>query len=277
MKVDKSKFICELDGYNYYLGDVVAKNVDWYEASILVSKLGDGWELPNRVVAMAIKAKFPEDKKPAFGWYWLEDEQSSMEEWYQGSTGGNQLNYYKTYTIGSYVRPVYKEKVGDKPKIKLLRIAGYSDLVLDINGEKVLYALGNDSAIGRGGRLIKQLDTLVLDVWYYEVVHEDFVEWLSLQQESKNTTKDFKKVFHIREKSEDGEVLARGGATVVFAETDSGFAAHVALCHPDDNYNKKVGVEVALSKNCYFKLPEVSDKFVRDTAPDYWKRVVNSK
>ncbi|HFO5467917.1 hypothetical protein [Escherichia coli] len=129
-------------------------------------------------------------------------------------------------------------------------------------------------AIGKGWDISKYLG--MLDAWHYEVVHEDFVEWLSQQQDSKNNSKGFKKVFHIREKDEDGEVLARGGATVVFVETDVGFAAHIALCHPEDNYNKKVGVEVALSKNCYFKIPEVSDKFIRDTSLSYWKRVVKS-
>lgn len=275
MKVDKSKFICELDGYNYYLGEVLAKDVNWFEANIIIDELGDGWELPSRALAILAHNKFNEDMRSRVGFYWLGEHHSSSHCHGQRALSGTQDLFSNEYPTGSYVLPVYKEKsVDSKPKIKLLKVLGYSNLVLDIGGKKVLYEIGGDSAVGKGWSLVKHLD--YLDVWHYGVVHEDFVEWLSEQQASGNTTKAFKKVSHIREKNEDGEVLARGGATVVFAETDAGFAAHIALCHPDDNYNKKVGVEVALSKDCYFKLPEVSDKFIKGTTPSYWKKVVKA-
>lgn len=275
MKVDESNFICELDGYRYYLGDVIAEGVDWFTAKELVEDLGDAWELPNKGVAALAQYNCKEAMRAYLGWYWLADHHSSSSCFGQDASTGLQGLYSNEYPHKSFVRPVYKEKVKDNnTKIKLLRIRGYSDLVLDICGKKVLYELGNDPAISKGWDLSNHL--YMLDVWGYEVVHEDLFEWLSQQQGGKNNSGGFKKVFHIREKNEDGEVLARGGATIVFVEDDVGFAAHIALCHPDDNYNKKVGVEVALGKNCYLKLPEVSDEFIRDTSTSYWKQVVKS-
>lgn len=105
------KFICQLDGYNYYLGDVVAENVSWYDAQELVKGLGDGWELPSRAVATFAHNKFPEDMSSVDGWYWLREEFSTMCAWYQYSYDGYQGSYYKTDTYNRYVRPVYKEKV----------------------------------------------------------------------------------------------------------------------------------------------------------------------
>lgn len=276
MKVDKSKFICELDGYKYYLGDIIASEVSWHKAKLLVNNLGDGWELPNRHVSLIACSKFSKEMPTVGGWCWLSEEISHNLAWIQYFSENEQTHCNKEYgDIDSYVIPVYKEKSKEEyPKIKLLRIMGFSDLVLDIDGKKVLYKLGNHPIIDEGWSLSTVLD--ISNRWEYEVVHEDFVEWLSQQQESKNTTSDFKKVFHIREKNKDGEVLARGGATVVFVENNAGFAAHIALCHPEDNYNKKVGVEVALSKDCYFKTTEVSDKFIGGTTPSYWRKVVKA-
>lgn len=105
------KFICQLDGYNYYLGDVIAKNINWYEASILVSKLGEGWELPSRAVANLAQNKFPEKSESEVGWYWLEEEHSTTTAWYQYSPVGYQSFNTKVYSGGSYVRPVLKVKV----------------------------------------------------------------------------------------------------------------------------------------------------------------------
>lgn len=138
----------------------------------------------------------------------------------------------------------------------------------------MLYELGDYHAIRKEWELSRHLDKL--DEWVYEVVHDDFDEWLSQQRESENISSNFKRVFHIREKDKEGNILARGGATVVFVEGSDGFDGYIALCHPDDNYNKKVGVDVALSKNPYFKTPEVVGVVVNNTTPSYWKRLVKS-
>lgn len=137
MKVDKSKFICELDGYKYYLGDVIASGVDWFTAKELVEGLGDGWELPNREVAINAHTKLQKEMKSEGGWYWLEEDYSPSRAWLHNSVYGSQITHYKESTNARYVRPVYKEKVKtNSPKIKLLRIVGFSDLVLDIDGKK---------------------------------------------------------------------------------------------------------------------------------------------
>lgn len=105
------KFICQLDGYNYYLGDVVAENVNWYDAQELVKGLGDGWELPSREVATLSHNKFPEDMSSVDGWYWLGEEFSTECALDQYSLYGTQNFGDKTHTSNRYVRPVYKEKV----------------------------------------------------------------------------------------------------------------------------------------------------------------------
>ena len=105
------KFICQLDGYNYYLGDVVAENVNWYDAQELVKRLGDGWELPSRVVATLAHNKFPEEMSSVDGWYWLGEEFSTSCAFDQYSMYGCQDYDYKTHTTRRYARPIYKEKL----------------------------------------------------------------------------------------------------------------------------------------------------------------------
>lgn len=276
MKVDKSKFICELDGYKYYLGDVIAKEVDWFTAKKLVEALGDGWGLPSRAVAMIAHEKFVEEMKSVGGWYWLKDEYSPSLAWNQHSIVGCQGNCYgKSGSSRSYVRPVYKEKVKTrKPKIKLLKVAGFSDLVLDIDGKKVLYERGEHSVLKPDWPLSESLFSL--DAWYYEVVSDDFLQWHKISKVKSESTLH-KKIYHIREKDEDGNILARGGVTVVLVE---GYKDHwyvyASMCHPDDNYNKKVGVEVALSKKPLFwglkDLPKIDVK----ESPKQWKILIKS-
>lgn len=274
MKVDKSKFICELDSYKYYLGDVIASGVDWFTAKEMVDRLGEGWELPSREVAIVAHNKFREEMSYVYGWYWLRDEYSSSHAWVQGSATGFQSRDCKPNTPSNCVRPVYKEKVKTgSPKIKLLKVMGFSDLVLDIDGKKVLYELGENSVLNPDLGISKGLSCL--DEWYYTVISEDFLQWL-YDSKNKREPELHKKIYHIREKDEDGNILPRGGVTIVFVENNGWFDGYIALCHPDDNYNKKVGVEVALSKKPCFKTPEVVGVIVNNTTPSYWKRLAKS-
>lgn len=104
------KFICQLDGYNYYLGDIIAKGVSWYEALSLVGKLGDGWELPNRHIALIAHHKLREDLNSIEGCYWLSDQHQEPSAWVQYSDGDQ--NYIdKMIPDNRYVRPVLKIKV----------------------------------------------------------------------------------------------------------------------------------------------------------------------
>lgn len=53
-------------------------------------------------------------------------------------------------------------------------------------------------------------------------------------------------IIHFRVPDKDGTPYARGGATAIY---DGHYnAIVVALCSPDDNYNKKVGINIAKSK-----------------------------
>lgn len=104
------KLICQLDGYNYYLGGVIAKNLSWHSALSLVSELGNGWELPNRPVALLAHHKLREDLNSIEGCYWLSDPKNEFSAWVQFSDG-DQHYIDKTIATNRYVRPVLKIKV----------------------------------------------------------------------------------------------------------------------------------------------------------------------
>jgi len=55
--------------------------------------------------------------------------------------------------------------------------------------------------------------------------------------------KDTPIVFHFREHDKNGNMLARGGETIVYYPKQRLFGR--AICVPIDNYNKKVGTRLA--------------------------------
>lgn len=50
-------FICQLDGYNYYLGNEVGEEMTWEGAKEYCNNLGEGWELPPKEIMSIIDGR----------------------------------------------------------------------------------------------------------------------------------------------------------------------------------------------------------------------------
>lgn len=106
-------YIGEVDGFKYYCesSDHFGE-CGWHEAKEYCESLGNGWEMPNRVVSLLmygnkeVRKTLKED-----AYYWTSEENSSTSAWLQHSPSGRQYTSSKTYPDNSYVRPVLKIKV----------------------------------------------------------------------------------------------------------------------------------------------------------------------
>lgn len=103
----EKQFICQLDGYNYYLGEEADIPMTWDDAIHWVED--NGMELPNRAVATILFDHFSNYFRP--GWYWTNQESKTDPTdyaWVQGFISGTQG--YSTKTTVRYFHGVYKEK-----------------------------------------------------------------------------------------------------------------------------------------------------------------------
>lgn len=86
--------ICTLDGYQYYLGPEYADELGWDDAKKWCESLGEGYELPSRLVMLAICVN--EDTAALLtehSSYWTSAEVKGdatlawLQQWYSGSPG----------------------------------------------------------------------------------------------------------------------------------------------------------------------------------------------
>lgn len=52
--IEEEILICTLDGYQYFLGPEYDDELDWENAKKWCESIGEGYELPNRLVMLAI-------------------------------------------------------------------------------------------------------------------------------------------------------------------------------------------------------------------------------
>ena len=104
------KYICTLDGYDYFLGEYFKEGMSWYEAHRYAESLGSGWEVPARKVLKQMQVK--KDHLGIKDWerLWSGEEHSNTRAWLQNFASGLQIGGAKTYTLAASVRPVLKIK-----------------------------------------------------------------------------------------------------------------------------------------------------------------------
>ena len=110
MQTQKTEpLICAFDGYEYYLGPQAPEQMAWADAIEWCKSLGEGYELPTRIVLLAcyanteIRQEFDTDD-----WYWTssESEFNATDAWRQTFSNGYQ--YGNDKTNATYVRAVRK-------------------------------------------------------------------------------------------------------------------------------------------------------------------------
>lgn len=102
--------ICTLDGYQYFLGPEFDGELDWHAAKKWCRSLGEGYELPNRLVMMAICVN--EDAVgllAEYSYYWTSTEHHAAYAWYQAGSTGRQRASSKT--LASRVRAVRRRRL----------------------------------------------------------------------------------------------------------------------------------------------------------------------
>lgn len=145
-------YIGEIGGYKYWLGDIIFKGLDWYQAKDVCRALGDGWELPSKEVMKMVweNSNTQEILKSEEGWYWSSSEYSASHAWLQPSASGNQHVSGKTYTTDGLIRPVYKEKVEDKPtlpdhKVFYTRLMNPDVSICNLSGITYIFSKNEDN------------------------------------------------------------------------------------------------------------------------------------
>jgi hypothetical protein len=67
-------------------------------------------------------------------------------------------------------------------------------------------------------------------------------------------------VIHIRFMDMDNSRFARGGKTLVEIHTPDGVINGVAFCSLEDNYNKKIGVKIAIGRALAGTKPKLNSR-----------------
>lgn len=111
--------ICTLDGYEYYLGPECPDELLWQEAIDWCKNLGHGYDLPNRIVMLAVCMNpTVSNHIRSNSYYWTSTEIDTSSAWgqYWYSSGpGYQHSNSKTYA--RRVRAVRKVKAGSKSDV----------------------------------------------------------------------------------------------------------------------------------------------------------------
>ena len=113
--VGEEILICTIDGYEYFLGPEYDGDLEWADAKKWCESLGEGYELPNRLVMLAICMN---EESAAllteYSYYWtsseLEDDASTAwTQYWPSSYPGAQYSYSKSSAYR--LRAVRRSKV----------------------------------------------------------------------------------------------------------------------------------------------------------------------
>lgn len=108
--------ICTHDGYEYYLGPECPDDLPWQAAIEWCKNLGRDYELPDRLVTLAVCLN-PETSRHLYtdSYYWTSTEVDTSYAWHQyrdsGYPGGQD---YSSKSGANRVRAVRKVKAGSK-------------------------------------------------------------------------------------------------------------------------------------------------------------------
>lgn len=99
---NKEILICTLDGYQYFLGPEYDGELDWYAAKHWCESLGEGYELPNRLVMLAIcMNEATATLLTEYSYYWTssevkDDTYYAWDQYWQSSIPGFQHDTSKS-------------------------------------------------------------------------------------------------------------------------------------------------------------------------------------
>ena len=100
------KYICTLDGYDYFLGEYLKEGVSWHEALKYAESLGSGWEVPSKEVLKQMYLKMEVLGIKGVEWLWSGEGYSATSAW-DLYFGDGQFGNSKTGPALRSVRPVY--------------------------------------------------------------------------------------------------------------------------------------------------------------------------
>ncbi len=101
---EEPQLICELNGVRYFLGPEAPEEMTWKEAMEWCQSLGEGYELPSRIVLLACFLNPETKQKFKEAWYWSSTEFSAGFAWYMHFNNGhqsysNKLNYSQVRAV----------------------------------------------------------------------------------------------------------------------------------------------------------------------------------
>lgn len=115
-RVDSEEIlICTLDNYQYFLGPEYDGELDWYAAKHWCESLGEGYELPNRLVMLAIcMNEATAANLTEFSSYWTSSECEDVDsrawgQYWGASNPGSQDRLCKSFAYR--VRAVRRRRI----------------------------------------------------------------------------------------------------------------------------------------------------------------------
>lgn len=118
--IEEEILICTLDGYQYFLGPEYDGELDWENAKKWCESIGEGYELPNRLVMLAICMNEKTAAlltKHRFYWTSAEYEDHAFFAWYQGWNSSSPGGQYGNGKCNAFrVRAVRRRRIEGESK-----------------------------------------------------------------------------------------------------------------------------------------------------------------
>ena len=112
--IEEEILICTIDGYQYFLGPEYDDELGWADAKKWCESLGEGYELPNRLVMLAICMNKATGALLNYQFYWTasELEDDATLAWGQiRSSSGSAHQYNTSKFVMGRVRAVRRRRI----------------------------------------------------------------------------------------------------------------------------------------------------------------------